>query len=291
MTNSLKNVSGPFSCSLFYDANILLPFSFETGYRSTTTYKELNGKIELCSGLFSLALFSSGLLSAFSVLLFTIVNYCVFGLGSDSFYLIFPTKWVRGTRVKWIETVCSNLSSSIHFWRLGIHLIGGQYLDIRWHGYQKLQSAVLHIWFWMNFSVFTLDHVGSLCSSLMTLPKICERSIVAKWRKNIGCQSWNDFVTSSNCIRMWNGKQQWADFGSLLIIIRIMIRICFLCRLAIEFNGIYKYSLFAFFVWSILAICCMFITIQFQLVEYWFAFSNKNLEEQKLMLAVITMPL
>lgn len=51
-----------------------------------------------------------------------------------------------------------------------------------------------------------------------------------------------------------------------------------------DFIGIYEYSLFAFFSWAISSVCCILLTIQFQLVEYWKAkvdgmpFHMKSLE-------------
>lgn len=67
-------------------------FVFATGERSSIAYKELNDKIELFCELFCFVLLSTSQLMLFSILSFSIVNYYVFDLGAESFYLIFPVK-------------------------------------------------------------------------------------------------------------------------------------------------------------------------------------------------------
>lgn len=71
------------------------PFLFNTGERSAIAYEELNGKIELLCKLFCFALFMTLHLMTISILLFTIVNYYIFDLGEESFYLVFSVVWVR----------------------------------------------------------------------------------------------------------------------------------------------------------------------------------------------------
>lgn len=39
-------------------------------------------------------------------------------------------------------------------------------------------------------------------------------------------------------------------------------------RCVLDFKGIYEYSLFAFFVWALVSVSCLLLTIEFQLVEY-----------------------
>lgn len=52
-------------------------------------YCELNGKIELFCKLFFFIYLVTPQLMLFSILLFTIVNYYIFDLGTESFYLVF----------------------------------------------------------------------------------------------------------------------------------------------------------------------------------------------------------
>lgn len=53
------------------------------------------------------------------------------------------------------------------------------------------------------------------------------------------------------------------------------------CRCMNEFKIIYEYSLFTFFVWTLLSVCSILLTVQLQLVEYSFLFLIKKRKNQK----------
>lgn len=69
-------------------------YNILAGPNATIRYEELSEKIEKFCEWFCIALFGTGAFCSVSVLIFSCVNYYIFGLGEESFYLFFPTVYV-----------------------------------------------------------------------------------------------------------------------------------------------------------------------------------------------------
>lgn len=71
-----------------------VPCIIFAGTHTTIKYNEFNGKIEKLCEWFCIAMFGTIAFYTIPLLIFAIVNYYVFDLADESFYLIFPTMYV-----------------------------------------------------------------------------------------------------------------------------------------------------------------------------------------------------
>lgn len=55
-------------------------------------------------------------------------------------------------------------------------------------------------------------------------------------------------------------------------------------RLVNQFNEIHRFSIFSFFVWGIFGICNILLTLQFQLVEYFYLSKSRFIRYRKIFL-------
>lgn len=159
------------------------------------------------------------------------------------------------------------------FLQIDCHLIGGHLLDTWWHGSHNLQLAVPHFQLKCHFTVLSLDHVGCSSSSPTISPRICQHLIVMEWlrstawkKRRSDCVTLYEFTRAQNSKQVKSECEEYAIRNECLLYQYVMHLI--LDRRVIDFNGIYAYALFAFFVWTLLCICSTLLTFQFQLVEY-----------------------